>query len=118
MARVEITLNGRGYALACEDGQEQRLRELGAYVDARLKEIASDSVGSSEAQLLMLASLMLADEIFDLRAETQALRTGRPVPVSTPAPAPRAVEEDETVIAAVDSLAKRIEDIAARLERA
>ncbi|MDE1147449.1 MAG: cell division protein ZapA [Azospirillaceae bacterium] len=114
MARVDIILNGRPYALACDDGQEHRLRELGSYVDARLREVAHDASGGSETQLLVLTALMLADEIFDLRAELGGPRR----PVSAPAaeaPAPRA--EDESVAAAVDSLAKRIEDIAARLDR-
>jgi len=114
MARVEIALNGRAYALACEDGQEQRLRDLAAYVDARLREIGGAAPNGSEAHLLALVTLTLADEIFDLRSELRAARGGRP-----PAPTPAAVPADtENVVAAVDSLAKRIEDIAARLERA
>ncbi|MDG3441985.1 MULTISPECIES: cell division protein ZapA [Nitrospirillum] len=115
MARVDIILNGRPYGLACDDGQEQRLRELGSYVDARLREVAHDASGGSETQLLVLTALMLADEIFDLRAELGGPRRPVPAPVQEATPAPRA--EDDSVIAAVDSLAKRIEDIAARLDR-
>ncbi len=116
MARLDITLNGRAYAVACEDGQEQRLRELAAYVDARLREVSAGVVGTSEAHKLALATLMLADEIFDLRAD--AAKGGRrPAPQQPQATQPEAGEE-EAVVAAVDNLAKRIEDIAARLERA
>ncbi|HYC05454.1 MAG TPA: cell division protein ZapA [Azospirillaceae bacterium] len=114
MARLDITLNGRAYAVACEDGQEQRLRELAAYVDARLREVSAGVVGTSEAHKLALATLMLADEIFDLRAE--AGRGARPAP--QPQAAQAEAGEEEAVVAAVDNLAKRIEDIAARLERA
>ncbi|HYE48961.1 MAG TPA: cell division protein ZapA [Azospirillaceae bacterium] len=116
MARVEITLNGRTYPLACEDGQEQRLRELGAYVDARLKEIASGAAAGSEAQLLVLTSLVLADEIFELRSAQLGARRG--APAAAPAQGPATPSEGEAVVSAVDNLAKRIEDIAARLERA
>lgn len=108
MARVDIMLNGRSYGLACGEGQEARLRELGAYVDARLREVARDVAGGSEAQLLVLTALVLADEVFDLRT---ASRNAPPPAAET------AALKDETIIAAVDSLAKRIEDIAARLER-
>ena len=116
MARLDITLNGRAYAVACDDGQEQRLRELAAYVDARLREVSAGVVGTSEAHKLALATLMLADEIFDLRAD--AARGRRPAPQPQAAQPDAAAGEEEAVVAAVDNLAKRIEDIAARLERA
>lgn len=118
MSRVEITLNGRGYMLACEDGQENRLRELAAYVDGRVQEVAGDTSGGSEAQILVLTTLVLADELFDLHAEIQALKTARPAPAQPIQVPQRTAAEDETVVAAVDSLAKKLEDIAQRLERA
>lgn len=128
MARLEISLNGRPYTLACEDGQEARVRQLAAFVDSRVAEVASDRSPGSEAQVLMLAALTLADEIFDLQAELEALRQGG-VRASGNGGSGMAIGsgqggdrtaglEEETVISAVDSLAKRIEDIAARLERA
>lgn len=115
MARVDISLNGRAYALACEDGQEARLHELAGFVDSRLSEIAGDTSGGSEAQLLVLTSLVLADEIHDLQREVELLRKARDLAVPDPA---IAAAEEERVSSAVDSLAKRIEDIAQRLERA
>lgn len=122
MARLEISLNGRPYTLACEDGQESRVRQLAAFVDSRVAEVGSDKAAGSEAQVLMMAALMLADEIFDLQAEVEALRQGRPhatpAPVAASRPDPAQAAEEEAVVNAVDSLAKRIEDIAARLERA
>ncbi len=127
MARLEISLNGRPYTLACEDGQEARVRQLAAFVDSRVAEVASDRSTGSEAQVLMLTALMLADEIFDMQGELDALR--RAAPGVEPAPATATARtaapaanghafEEEAVVNAVDSLAKRIEDIAARLERA
>jgi len=111
MRRVDVTLNGRPYAVACEAGQEARLKQLAAYVDARLREVSGSAVVGSEAQVLALTALVLADQLFDLKAEYDALASRAPQ-----GSAPR--EDDEMVVAAVDHLAKRIEDIAARLERA
>lgn len=117
MPRVEIALNGRNYLVGCEAGQEQRLKDIAAYVDGRLRRAASGIVGASEAQLLVLSNLLLADEVFDLKAEVAALKAG--VPGSAAAPAPAAIDEEagDEMAALVDRLARRIEDIAARLER-
>ena len=113
MRRVDVTLNGRPYAVACEAGQEARLKQLAAYVDARVREVAGTAgTAGSEAQVLVLTALVLADQLFDLRAEYDALAARAPQGAAVPR------EDDEMVVAAVDHLAKRIEDIAARLERA
>ncbi|WP_114394356.1 cell division protein ZapA [Oleisolibacter albus] len=122
MPRVEVTLNGKPYALACEDGQEPRLRELAAYVDSRLRQLSGGAPVGGESQWLALMTLVLADELFDMQAELQAVRTARrtaETAAAPPAPAPAPPDlPAEKVADAVETLAKRIEDIAARLERA
>jgi cell division protein ZapA len=118
MRRVDFTLNGRNHSLSCEDGQEQRLLELAAYVDARMQELTGGAAGH-EVQNLIATCIVLADELMEARAEVKSLRAGHaPAPIVHP-PAPATAPADEAkVVAAVDTLAKRIEDIAARLERA
>lgn len=125
MRRVDFTLNGRSHSLNCEDGQEKRLLELAAYVDARMQELTGGG-GGHEVQNLIATCIVLADELMESRAEAKALRSGHvpapvvyhaPPPAVPAAPAPSPAEEAK-VAAAVDTLAKRIEDIAARLERA
>ena len=77
MAEVNLTINGRNYGIACDDGQERRVQALGQYVDQRLKEIARAGAASNESHLLFLTSIILADEIFDLKdglAATRALQ--------------------------------------------
>ncbi|MFV3128713.1 cell division protein ZapA [Niveispirillum sp. KHB5.9] len=120
MRRVDFTLNGRGHSLTCEDGQEQRLLELAAYVDARMQELTGGAAGH-EVQNLIATCIVLADELMEARAEAKTLRAGHaPAPViHQPSPPPAAASADEAKVgAAIDTLAKRIEDIAARLERA
>lgn len=123
MRRVDFTLNGRNHSLNCEDGQEKRLLELAAYVDARMQELTGGAAGH-EVQNLIATCIVLADELMEARAEAKSLRAGHaPAPIihqpPAAAPSPAAAPADEAkVVAAVDTLAKRIEDIAARLERA
>jgi cell division protein ZapA len=74
MADVNILIDGRSYDIACDDGQEARVRHLGAYVDQRVKDlIRSGAAGGQKSQLSILASLMLADEVFDLRDHVASL---------------------------------------------
>jgi len=109
MARVEIQVNDRSYQLNCADGQEQRLRDLAAYVDGRLQQVTGGSRSGTDAHMLLLTALVLADELQDLMA-------GRGVPVPPPASSPSADEAEAAAM--VDQLAQRIEEVAARLERA
>lgn len=74
MARVEISLNGRTYAVGCEDGQEAHLSEIVAFVDSRMKSLAAGQRSASEAQTHILTMLMLADQIYDLRMELSKMR--------------------------------------------
>ncbi|RJF83701.1 cell division protein ZapA [Azospirillum cavernae] len=104
MAQVDIEVNGRAYRMLCEDGQEGRLRELAAYVDGRLKHLTGGGKSGSDAQMMLMTCLVMADELQDLLA-------GRGV-------VPVSVVEQADVVAGLDLVTKRIEEVAVRLERA
>lgn len=106
MRRVDFTLNGRSHSLNCEPGQEARVAELAAYIDRRMTEITGGG-GGNDVQNLLVTCMVLADELMEARAALAG--SGQPAP---------AAADDTVMVAAVDGLAKRIEDIAARLERA
>lgn len=58
MADVKLTIAGRPYDVHCADGEEQRLVQLAAIVDAKARGIQ----GGTEVRQLLFAALMLADE--------------------------------------------------------
>lgn len=66
MADVRLTIAGRSYDVNCSDGQEQQLIALAAMVDEKTRSI----VGTTETRQLLFATLMLADELQELRAAT------------------------------------------------
>jgi cell division protein ZapA len=74
MASVTITVNNKPFSIACEEGQEQRVRDLSAYIDQRVSDIASAGAASNESQLMVLTSLVLTDEIFEMQHELAALK--------------------------------------------
>lgn len=112
MAEVNITINGRTFGISCEDGQEQRVIDLSQYVDSRLREIAKAGAAASESHLLVLTTLMLSDEIFDLRRDVNTL-LGNQVHR-----AEANQNDEEEVAGAITALAERIERIAARIQSA
>jgi cell division protein ZapA len=67
MAQVTIRINGYAYTVGCEDGQEQHLEHMATEIEQRINSIKSIGGQSGEARLLMLAALLLADELHDLR---------------------------------------------------
>ncbi len=100
MAQVTLSIGGYGYTVACRDGEEQHLLDLGAALDAKVVE-ARGTVGQvSEVRQLLFAALLLADELGEAR-------------VGTSAPAPAG---DTASAAAIEQLAARLEAMADRLE--
>jgi cell division protein ZapA len=65
MGQVSVPVNGRSYALSCDDGQETRIRRLAQYVDAKVAEFVGNMGQVGEARLLLLAALVIADELSD-----------------------------------------------------
>lgn len=111
MAEVNISINGRTFGIACDDGQEQRVTDLANFVDGRLKDIAKAGAGSNESHLLVLTSIIMADELFDMRDST-ASNDGKGVGNL------QITQADEGVIVdAIDQMAGRIEAIAGNLQK-
>jgi cell division protein ZapA len=69
MAQVSLQVNGYGYTLGCGDGEETHLLTLAADLDRRIQEIKHQVGPTGEARMLLMAALMLADELHDLHAE-------------------------------------------------
>ena len=74
MAQVTLNVNGRPYVVGCEDGQEPRLRELAAAVDAQVKQVARDVGALGETRLMLMGALVMADEMAEMRGALEALR--------------------------------------------
>lgn len=69
MGNVNISVYGRSYQVACDAGQEEHLRDLSFEIDERVRAMARHMDGAGEYMLLLLTSLMLADEVRDVKQE-------------------------------------------------
>lgn len=119
MAQVTVKINGYAYTVGCEDGQEQHLQAMAAQVEKRVDSIKALGSNSGEARLLVLASLLMADEIHDLRAERDTARAAlaRATQREAKERVEVAVAADPELAQRLSRLAGRAEEIAAGLER-
>ncbi|MEE8515258.1 MAG: cell division protein ZapA [Alphaproteobacteria bacterium] len=108
MAQVDITINGRDYSIACDDGQEDHLLRLGEYVDKKVTEMVAEVGQVGDTRLLVMASLLIADDLSEAFEEIAALEKGS---------GRKAPGVPKSVVEGIDGLAERIENIAATLER-
>lgn len=80
MAQVTIRINGYAYNVGCRDGEEQHLLAMADQVEervARVKELGSQS---GEARMLVMAALLMADELHDLGIELKDAKAGKATP--------------------------------------
>jgi cell division protein ZapA len=122
MAEVNLMIDGRTYGIACDDGQERRVQQLGAYIDQRLREIAGGGAGAgNKAQLMVLTALLLADEVFDLRdglhqvANANEQLKNEPKQIFYQGLPPK---EEKELIDAMGKMEGRIKKMAARAQKA
>lgn len=108
MGQVSISIRGRQYQIACDDGQEAHLARLGRYLDEQAKQLTASTGPISESLMMVMVALTIADELSDATAKIEADAAGG-----------RAAHEkiDTATASLLNGLAKRIEDIAAVLER-
>ena len=117
MAKVSININGRKYALGCEDGEEERLMRLGQKLDDRVNNMADQFGQIGDLRLMVMAGITMLDELEEMNGAVDAEVDKRVVDLrKESAVALKAATQSESK--AADSLlsaAQRIERLAARL---
>ena len=73
MSHVNVTINGRQYRMACEEGQEARLLQLAADLDTRVNDLRGKFGEIGDARLTVMAALTVCDELIDANQRARAL---------------------------------------------
>ena len=107
MAQLTININGRPYAVGCEDGQEPHLAELARLFDRQVRQVSADVGQLGETRLFLMGALLLADELADAKARLGTVQAELARMQSDQA----RIEVRATL--ALDNAAKRIEKLAA-----
>jgi cell division protein ZapA len=117
MGQVNVTINGRQFRMACEDGQEEHLQALAADLDQRITMLRGKFGEIGDTRLTVMAAITVADELTEVRRdlrkleeEVAGLRDARVVS------ADRARTAQSAVAAAFNSAAERIEGITRKLK--
>lgn len=74
MSKVNIVVNNRQFTIACDDGQESRVQQLGRYVDERFRELNQAGAAPNESYMLVLTALVIADDMFEARDAAEKSR--------------------------------------------
>lgn len=116
MSQVNVTINGRQFRMACEDGEEARLLRLAEDLDASIAKLRTRFGEIGDTRLTVMAALTLADELSETKEKLQRLEpelaTLRNASVAS---ADRSQTTQTAVIAALNAAAERIENITKRL---
>jgi cell division protein ZapA len=116
MAQVSVSINGRQYRMACEDGQESHLMRLAKDLDLRIGELRAKFGEIGDMRLTVMAALTIADELTEagrrmrrLEEELAALQDARV------AAADRGQATQVAIATAFNAAAERIEKVAKSL---
>ncbi|MDF2368124.1 cell division protein ZapA [Sneathiella sp.] len=103
MGSLTVNVNGRSYPIICGDGEEPHLEYLAEFVDKKVQDLTGSIGNASEGQLLLMACLLIADDLSQAYETIEKLR-----------------EDEETGgdTSAQDKWAEKIEAIAQKLESA
>ncbi len=67
MANVNVKFNNKDYLLSCDDGQEESLKNLTKFLDKKYSELKDKLGNIGENKLLLITTIQLIDEYFDLK---------------------------------------------------
>ena len=123
MPQVEVTIGGRSFEVACQEGEEQYLVSAAALLDAEAAHLSAQIGRMPESRMLLMAGLMLADrtagledqlreselELNGLRAQIEEAASRPPERVEVPV-IPREIYDSMAEIAArAEALADQVE---------
>lgn len=116
MAQVTVTIDGKAYRMACEEGQEQHLETLAGRFDQYVGHLKSQFGEIGDLRITVMAGIMIMDELAELtrkierlEGEIASLRT------SGEGQAQDKARNEALMVSAVEELTARLRDITAKL---
>jgi cell division protein ZapA len=118
MSQISVTINGRRFNMACEDGQEEHLMGLAREFDARIEGLRAKFGEIGDTRLTVMAALTIADELAEMglriKRLEEELAAGKAARVAA---AERNKDAESTVAAALLAATERIESITNKINR-
>ncbi|MBW9117889.1 cell division protein ZapA [Rhizobium cauense] len=116
MAQVTVTIDGKAYRMACEEGQEGHLTDLATRFDNYVGHLKGQFGEIGDLRITVMAGIMVMDEISelsrrvaDLESELETLRNTRDTVLTANA------RTEESLAAALGEVTSRIRGITDKL---
>jgi cell division protein ZapA len=115
MAQVKVTISGKTYRMACDDGEEAHLASLAERLDRSIEHLRQRFGEIGDQRLTVMAAITLADQ----QAESERRLAAVETEVADSEEARTAIIErqgaaDAGVATALDAIAERLEALASR----
>ena len=118
MPQISVTINGRQFRMACENGEEPRLMRLAEDLDGRIAKLRASFGDIGDTRLTIMAALALADELSEKKEKLQRLEHElTTLQDASVVAAGRAQATEPAVVAALNAAAERIESLSRGLNR-
>ncbi len=108
MAQVTVTIDGKSYRMACEEGQQEHLMMLAGRFDRYIGHLKDQFGAIGDQRLTVMAGIMLTDELSELQNRVASLEAAAQGPT-------RDGFGDRALVGALNGLAERMENLAGRL---
>ncbi|MFT4180333.1 MAG: cell division protein ZapA [Rhizobium sp.] len=116
MAQVTVTIDGKAYRMACEEGQEAHLTDLATRFDRYVMHLKSQFGEIGDLRLTVMSGIMIMDEVSELtrrvsglEEELETLRGNRDSALAATA------RNEETLATVIDEVTTRIRGITEKL---
>jgi cell division protein ZapA len=118
MAQINVTINGRQFRMACENGEEARLTRLAEELDGRIRQLRASFGEIGDTRLTVMAALALADELSEVKERLRRLEPElATLQEASVVSADRAQATQAAVVAALNAAAERIESLTRQLNQ-
>ena len=74
MTELEISIGGRTFSVACDNEEQEKVREAAALINEEADAIQSTLGRLPESKMLLLSALMIADRLVDLESESKVFK--------------------------------------------
>lgn len=116
MAQITVTIDGKSYRMACDEGQEEHLIDLAQRFDRYVSHLKGSFGEIGDQRLTVMAGIMVMDELAEIQKRVKGLETEMATLRKTRDEALlQADKNDATLTSALSMLASRLESLAARL---
>ena len=100
-SRVNVSINGQEYPMACQPGEEEKVAALGKRLDAVVRKVATSTGPVTESRLLVMAALIIMDDLSEQEAAAKKAGAGG-----------ADAGAEKTLAARLEKLAERLEKLA------